>query len=259
MARRQPRGRALRRASKKRVRTLPASAPPPPRAAGFDCGSYPGDAALSAWAETSPYAFVGYYLDAPCHTKSSFTAWSGKFALVKSLGLGVAVVYVGFQQDGCGQSELSRASGVNHAKDTIAQCSTEGFPTGTTVFLDVEHFDGALSAGMTAYLQGWIGALLDDGSVRPGVYCPARKAAAIRALAALEYEARGLDDDAPAFWIVKIDKTFDTSVSVPAGCGVAFARVWQGRIDVLNETHGGVAITIDQNVADRRDPSGALG
>ena len=129
------------------------------------------------------------------------------------------------QQDGCGNAKLSRANGALHGQDTIAKCETEGFPRSTIVFLDVENFDGALSTDMGAYISGWIGALLDEGSVRPGIYCPARKAAAIQALAAEEYLAHGIANGSPAFWIVKVDPEFDPASSAPAGCGVAFIIV----------------------------------
>jgi len=246
------------RATRKRKPVAPALASPATRAAGFDCGSYPGDFAVATWADMSPYAFVGFYLDAPCHTTKTFKTWSGKYQLLRTLGLGLAVVYVGYQQDGCGSAKLSRANGALHGQDTIAKCETEGFPRSTIVFLDVENFDGALSTDMGAYISGWIGALLDEGSVRPGIYCPARKAAAIQALAAEEYLAHGIANGSPAFWIVKVDPAFDPASSAPAGCGVAFASIWQGRIDVAGETHGGVSMDIDQNVATSRDPSGTL-
>lgn len=233
-----------------------ALAPPPTRAAGFDCGSYPGDFAIATWADVSPYAFVGFYLDAPCHTARTFKTWSGKYQALRALGLGLAVVYVGYQQENCGAARLSRANGALHGQDTIAKCATEGFPRSTIVFLDVENFDGALSTDMGAYIRGWIGALLDEGSLRPGIYCPARKAAAIQALAAEEYAAHGIVNGSPAFWIVKSDPAFDPASSAPADSGVAFASIWQGRIDVAGETHGGVSMDIDQNVATTRDPSG---
>jgi hypothetical protein len=225
------------------------------RAAGFDTGSYPGDDAILGWAANSPYQFVGFYLDAPCHTTKSFKSWSGKSALIRSAGLGLAIVYVGFQQDGCGKNKLSRDAGASHGADTIAKFKAEGFAPGTIVFLDVENYDGALSANMAEYIRGWIGTLLDEGSARPGIYCPARKAAAIQTASRQEYADRNRPDEAPAFWIVKVtDHTFKTSTSVPADCGVAFANVWQGVIDI-QETHGEITIAIDQNVADSSNPS----
>jgi Domain of unknown function (DUF1906) len=227
------------------------------QAAGFDTGSYPGDAAIAAWAASSPYAFVGFYFDAPCHTPATFKSWAGKASFIQGTGLGLAIVYVGLQQDGCGKNKLSRANGTAHGQDTIAKFAAEGFAQGTTVFLDVEAFTGALSANMAAYVQGWVGALLDDGRVNPGIYCPAAKASALRVAAQQEYAAHGQPDDAPAFWIVKVgDPQFDPTSSAPTDCGVAFANVWQGVIDT-SETHGGVTLSIDRNVADTTDPSGA--
>jgi hypothetical protein len=227
------------------------------RAAGFDTGSYPGDAAIKAWAANSPFEFVGFYFDAPCHTTASFKTWSGKFAFIRSTGLGLAVVYVGFQQDGCGKDKVSRANGILHGQDTIAKFTTEGFASGTIVFLDVENFSGALSADMEAYVRGWISVLLDDGTVGPGIYCPASKANALHLAAQKEYAAHGLPSGAPAFWIVKAtDPLFDPAKSNPADCGVSFANIWQGLIDTT-EKHGGVTIDIDQNVADSNNPSRA--
>lgn len=227
------------------------------RAAGFDTGSYPGDAAITTWAATSPYAFVGFYFDAPCHTTSTFKTWSGKRAFIQKAGLGLAVVYVGLQQDGCGKTKLSRTNGVTHGLDAIAKSMAEGFRPGTIVFLDVEQFSGTLSTPMEDYIRGWIGALLDNGSIAPGIYCPANKATAIRRAAQKEYVAHERPDDGPAFWIVKVGNNgFDPKTSNPEDCGVPFASVWQGVIDI-SERHGDVTIGIDQNVATSANPSGA--
>ena len=62
---------------------------------GFDTYSYPGDAAMLAWRDESvPYEWVGYYLEAPCHTDNS---WSGKRQKLDAMGWGLAVIYVGEQ------------------------------------------------------------------------------------------------------------------------------------------------------------------
>jgi Rv2525c-like, glycoside hydrolase-like domain len=227
------------------------------RSAGFDCGSYPGDAAINTWAVESPYGFVGFYFDAPCHTTATFKTWSGKFPVVQAAGLGLAVVYVGFQQDGCGKTKLSRAKGLAHGQDTVTKFGAEGFQDGTIVFLDIEHYDGTLSGPMEAYVRGWLSAILDAGNVGPGIYCPASKANEIRLAAEKEFAAHGLPGGTPAFWIVKTSSLFDPATSNPADCGISFAKVWQGRLDI-SETHGEATITIDQNVADSRDPSGAI-
>ena len=223
---------------------------------GFDTGSYPGDAAINTWASKSPYSFVGFYFDAPCHTTATFRTWKGKYPHLKASGLGLAIIYVGLQQGGCGQAKLSRAKGVEHGQDTVTKFTAEGFPNGAIVFLDVEHYSGTLSAPMEEYIRGWISAILDSGQIKAGVYCPTSKANQIRAAAAKEYAAHARPGGSPVFWAVKVDPRFDPAVSTPKGSGVSYASVWQGRLDI-NETHGGVTIKIDQNVADSRSPSNA--
>jgi len=223
---------------------------------GFDTGSYPGNAAISAWASKSPYRFVGFYFDAPCHTTNTFKTWKGTYPHLKASGLGLAIVYVGLQQGGCGQAKLSRAKGIEHGQDTVTKFAAEGFPNGAVVFLDVEHYNGTLSAPMADYIRGWISAVLDSGKVKAGIYCPTSKANEIKAAAAREYAARGLPGGSPVFWAVKADPRFDHATATPAGSGVSFSSVWQGRLDI-DETHGGVTIKIDQNVSDSRSPSNA--
>lgn len=226
--------------------------------AGFDCGSYPGDSRIRAWAMHATYKWCGYYLLAPCHG-SAFTPWSGKYQFLRGLGFGLAVLYVGRQQGGCGSGSLSRAQGQTDGADAIAKCNQEGFPQNVVVFLDVEHFNGGLSANMKDYYQGWVGAILDDGKFKPGTYCADSNANEIFNAAQQEYAAHGLPGGNPAFWIVKNDLTFDPQSSIPGASGVNFANVWQGRIDVEDEEHGGVTISpIDQNVADTIDPSATL-
>lgn len=226
--------------------------------AGFDTGSYPGDDKITAWAQDGTYKWVGFYLRAPCHG-SAFTPWAGKYQFLRGLGLGLAVLYVGRQQDGCGSTSLSRQQGLTDGSDAAAKCVQEGFPPNVIVFLDVEHFDGGLSQDMKDYYQGWVSAILDSGTAKPGTYCADSNANDLINAAQQEYAAHGLPGGNPAFWIVKNDLTFDPQTASPTGSGVTFANVWQGRVDVQGESHGGVTISpIDQDVADSNDPSGTL-
>jgi hypothetical protein len=185
--------------------------------------------------------------------------WIRKYQFLRGLGLGLGILYVGRQQNGCGSDSLSRAQGQTDGNDTITKCKAEGFPQDAIVFLDVEHFDGGISADMKDYYQGWIGAVLDDGTFKPGTYCADSNANDLINAAQQEYAAHGLPSGNPAFWIVKNDLSFDPQTSVPTGSGVAFANIWQGRINVVGEAHGGATISpIDQDVADSNDPSATL-
>ena len=56
---------------------------------GFDTSIYPGDASMSAWLKpASPYEWVGYYLQAPCHRDPS---WMGKRSALTAMGWGLGV------------------------------------------------------------------------------------------------------------------------------------------------------------------------
>ncbi len=210
---------------------------------------------MQAWAGNSPYQFVGFYLDAPCHTTHTFRTWQGKYKFLNSLGWGLIVVYVGRQQTGCGSSSLSRAQGLTDGADAVAKCRTEGFPNGAILYLDIEHFDGPISPAMSDYFRGWLNVVLSSGFLQAGVYCAAANAKDVQAAAQLEYTAMGIDG-APSFWIVKSGGNFSLDAPDPTGCGVSFADVWQGKLDIPGESHNNVSIAIvDQNVANSADPS----
>lgn len=277
--------------------TGPAPAPgPAPRAApaapsganaagafpGFDTGIYPGDDALRAWRQASPYVWVGYYLPAPCHRDVS---WAGRRERLIALGWGTAVVYLG-QQDwaasptrvptapdttartdsasaqppaspapsappACSAQNLSGTRGTTEAADAAAKTAAEGFPAGTVVYLDVERVT-AVSPALLEYVRGWIDGMLADGRFIPGIYCHRLNADALHEAARAVYAARGRAGE-PPFWVTaSAGFTLDQS---PRAVGLDYASVWQGRLDVA-ESWGGVTLTVDANVADARSPSG---
>jgi len=110
---------------------------------------------------------------------------------------------------------------------------------------------------MVDYYRGWISSILDSNYLKPGTYCAAKNAVDLINAAQAEYSAHGLPGGAPSFWVVKVDPLFDPLTSSPTGCGISFADVWQGQIDLSGETHGGVTFDIDQDAANSSDPSRA--
>ena len=270
----------------------PAPAPAPasgPNAAGafpgFDTGLYPGDDALRAWRQSSPYVWVGYYLPAPCHRDVS---WSGTRERLIQMGWGTAVIYLG-QQDwaaspsrtpaprdttartdsaasaqtppatpvpsappACSASLLSGDRGTTEAADAGAKAAAEGFPQGTVVYLDVERVT-SVSPALREYVRSWVAGVLADGRYTPGIYCHRLNADALHEAAVAAWAARGRAGE-PPFWIAS--SAGFTLEQAPRGVGLPYANVWQGRLDVA-ESWGGYALTIDANVADRRSPSTA--
>lgn len=257
---------------------------------GFDTSIYPGDATMSAWAKpASPYEWVGYYLQAPCHRDPS---WMGKRATLTTMGWGLAVLYVGQQTfDGvpdiqvpgvferlppgtpsvplarygvsvqspseaqsaavtCSRTLLTSEQGTTDAIDAVTKTGSEGFPVGTVIYLDIEHMD-AIPASMEAYYRAWVQQVLADGRFRPGVYVHEANAASIYEGIRRAYADMGVSGSA-MFWV-----TSPTGFSIdkhPSEVGFPWASVWQGIYEVT-QTWNGAAVNIDVDVAAMRSPS----
>jgi len=91
------------------------------------------------------------------------------------------------------------------------------------------------------------------------------RATALLNAAQQEYANQGQPGGAPQFWIVRVPGggRFNVMTSDPKDLNdfgtkpIAFANVWQGKIDLASETHDGVKFgPVDQNVADSNNPSG---
>lgn len=238
-----------------RVNT-PAPMPPRFQFAGFDCGAYPGDAAMTAWSGgKSPYSYVCYYLDAPCHTRKGFAPpWSGKRALLNQLGWGFIITYVGRQPEGCGSEALSRDEGLVDGNDAVAETRAEGFPAGATIFLDVEG-GGPLPQPYLDYFGGWIAAVIAS-EFTAGVYCGLLNRMALAVAAQTQYAAKDpVGNDTATLWLVSLSPKFSLTCE-PGECGVSYAAIWQGKFGVKNELHNGVTVPlIDLDVALSPDPS----
>ena len=262
----------------------PAS-PPPPRPAspaGFDTYYYPGDVAMRAWRTASPYAWVGYYLPAPCHREAS---WQGRRATLADMGWEIAVLFVGQQTwegqaqvapaapppgadtvrvagdsaavpagppaaPACAPSQLTAARGAADGADAAARAAAEGFAARTTIFLDVERME-RVPAAMEQYVRAWVRAVAADGRYRAGLYAHARNVAALHDLVRAELAAAGAPATVPV-WVAS-SAGFDL-VKRPEEVGHPFATVWQGAFD-LTETWNGVTLRVDANVAATPSPS----
>lgn len=240
---------------------------------GFDTSLYPGDDAMRAWRTTSPYRWVGYYLQAPCHRDAS---WVGRRTALEAMGWGTAVLYVGQQAwEGvpdpdpadsvaanrpliCSRTLLADSTGRRDADDAIARAAADGFPRGTVIFLDVEPVS-AVSAPLREYYRAWTRQVAADGRYAPGLYAHRRNASeiladmrAVVADAGVSVAPRSVE-----LWLAAPDSDFSL-VRAPGESGSADAAVWQGRL-TFDETWGGVRLRIDANVADSPAPSAPRG
>ena len=150
----------------------------------------------------------------------------------------------------CSTQFVSAARGTADANDAIAKTATEGFARGTVIFLDIERMD-AVPRAMREYYSAWTRRVLEDGRFRPAYYAHSFNANLIYSDVKQVLAGAGISAD-PPFWIASargfsIDKA-------PSDVGHAFAQVWQGVLDVV-ETHNGVKLPIDVNVAQLPSPS----
>jgi hypothetical protein len=104
---------------------------------------------------------------------------------------------------------------------------------------------------MREYYSAWTKRVLEDGRFRPAYYAHSFNANLIYSDVKQVLAGAGISAD-PPFWIASargfsIDKA-------PSDVGHACAQVWQGVLDVV-ETHNGVKLPIDVNVAQLPSPS----
>jgi hypothetical protein len=191
----------------------PGAATAPPRGVpGFDTRDYPGDAALRAWLESSPYRWIGFYLPSPCYRG---TSWQGTRERIEGMGWGVAVLFVGEQDwaeilpadqviadptlPRCARHNLHGERGrVDGAAATVA-AAAEGFADGTVIYLNVERVE-TVSSDLRDYVSAWAAAVLEDGPYLPGLYAHARNAAELHGLLVAEFQ-RAERPGEPRLWV----------------------------------------------------------
>ena len=154
----------------------------------------------------------------------------------------------------CSSQFVSASRGTADANDAIQKTVGEGFARGTVIFLDIERMDFVPKA-MRDYYEAWTEGVLADGRFTPGYYAHSYNADLIYRDVKQVYTAAGITKD-PPFWIAS-GRGFAPDKD-PTEVGHSFAQVWQGILDVV-ETHNGVKLPIDVNVAMLPSPSEIAG
>ncbi len=150
----------------------------------------------------------------------------------------------------CNADFVSAARGVAEGRDAVERTALQGFPPGTTVFLDLEQMD-VLPQPMRDYYSAWARTVLADGRYRPGIYTHTMNANTVYSDVKAVYTTAGVTSE-PPFWIAK-SRGFDLR-KLPSEMGHAFAAVWQGVLDV-EQTWNGHKFPIDVNVSSSPSPS----
>ncbi len=143
----------------------PLAAATPPRSAGFDRNDYPGDAALPALHRQ--FAFAGYWLNTPPGAKQN--TWLGHRRQLIAAGFGFLVLFNGrLQAEIQASHRKPEELGRSDAAKAIAAARSEGFPSGTVLFLDQEE-GGRMEPDQAGYLFGWTEAVAAS-AYKPGAY-----------------------------------------------------------------------------------------
>jgi hypothetical protein len=150
----------------------------------------------------------------------------------------------------CATQLVSASRGAVEAADAARRAQNEGFPAGTVIFLDIERMDRVPSR-MRDYYVAWTSGILADGRYKPGFYVHDHNAKLIYSDVAGVYVNAALRDS-PPFWVAS-GRGFSEDKE-PHEVGHSFANVWQGVLDVV-QTHNGVRLPIDVNVASVPSPS----
>ena len=205
--------------------------------AGFDTHTYPGDSVMAWLRQNSNLSWVGYYLyPAPSRNVASNggNSWMGHLSTLSAQWT-VAPIYIGEQdpahasQDPGNSSNPSTAKGtqdgnssevnsIGLANSAVPLLIQEGFPIGTTIYLDIET-SGAQSQPELDYISAWCLAVSNAGYV-PGIYC-------------LEsaYSSVATVEPSVPFWIANPTNPSPGGTPYPtmdpSGSGVANAIVWQ--------------------------------
>jgi hypothetical protein len=153
----------------------------------------------------------------------------------------------------CSTQFVSAARGTADANDAIAKTAAEGFAPGTSIFLDIERMD-AVPQAMRDYYRAWTERVVQDGRFRPAFYAHSFNANLIYSDVKQVLATNGISTE-PPFWVASGHGFAEDKL--PSEVGHAFAQVWQGLLDVV-ETHNGVRLPIDVNVADIPSPSEAF-
>jgi hypothetical protein len=154
----------------------------------------------------------------------------------------------------CSAHFVSGARGRAEADDAMARTEAEGFPHGTVIFLDVEHMN-IVPQAMRDYYKAWTARVLADGRYRPGFYAHTANAALVYEDVKGVYDSLNVSGE-PPFWVAGNTAEFEPG-KAPTDVGHAFASVWQGVLDRIEERNGH-RLPIDVSIAATASPSAAL-
>lgn len=182
---------------------------------GMDTTTYPGDAFMQDWFEHSPFYYTGYYFAPTPDRSSSGNSWMGKRSTLVAQGWGILPIYLGRQY---GWSNLTSSQGETDAQDAISLAQSEGFPSASHIYLDVEG--GTVSTALLEYISGWANTVAES-IFWPGIYCSSSPASSI---------IKAVTGCNARYWVAHYtlgNPNPNNSAPNPADSGISNATTWQ--------------------------------
>ena len=198
-----------------------------PQYLGFDRNEYPGDSNLKVLRQTFSYA--GYWLNNPPGASSN--GWRGHRAAVHSAGFGFLVLFNGRLYAQLKTVMKAKRLGRFDARTAVAAARSEGFPSGTVIFLDQEQ-GGRMLPEQKAYIFEWVDAVIAAG-FRAGIYCSGMVSPDEQHAVTAEDIRQSAGARNIMYWVTNDacppspGCTFSQHPPSPAESGVTFAEVWQ--------------------------------
>jgi hypothetical protein len=196
---------------------------------GFDRNDYPGDASLPILRKV--FSFAGYWLSAPPGEKVN--SWRGKRRVLTSQGFGFLLLYAGPDLHRLKSSPHAQKQAVLDARRAAASAKSEGFPSRSTIFLDIEE-GGRLTQPYYAYLRAWSDELARLG-FRAGVYCSGIVVTESDGQTVITADdiRNHLGARKISYWVYNDSCppspgcTIPQNPPLPGASGIAYASVWQ--------------------------------
>jgi hypothetical protein len=139
--------------------------------AGFDVSRCPPMSAMQwLWDHTNLY-WVGFYLPVSGPGYQEKLSWNGKFNALRTMGWGVAPIYVGKQRNSAklrSKAGSERLDGFMDGMEASNLARAERIPLNTVIYFDYEGGD-APTAAWKAYYYGWCEAVVGQ-LYYPGLY-----------------------------------------------------------------------------------------
>jgi len=189
-----------------------------PGFAGFDRSDYPGDDVVQWLKSNTNLVWCGYCLGpVPSH---GGTTWMNRRGALVGAGWGIAPIYVGQQITGHGSLNPSATNGAKDGGQAAKLMTSEGFPPGSYVYLDIEN-GPPMTPPLMDYVGNWCDTVRENG-YQPGIYCSHLLALDLHTLRS-----------ACRIWAYRVSTTQPHPVPQPfpdpnpSGCGYIGAYAWQ--------------------------------